>query len=141
MPKPGSGWTPSNRRWPFRSMEQLYGLDTTSLSDEEACILKSNNGLRIYRASSPCSPARIRTACSTGRTKTLPSSIFSVLAALTIVSITLSEISSGTTLQRPLSEVDGVLTSTINFGMAFLTTKSLGLEQLMPSIPISEGHL
>src|SRR5439155_8689940 len=69
--------------WNASSLKRLYGF---------------NAGVPApHTAFSPISSVRMRTACSTGRTKTLPSPILPVLAALTTTVTALSTMSSAST--------------------------------------------
>ena len=63
-----------------------------------------------------------------GSTKIFPSPILPVLAALAIVSITLSAISSGTATSTTLGKINGVLASSVDFGMSFLSAESFCLQ-------------
>ena len=74
-------------------------------------------------ASDPFSPVRMRTACSTGLTKTLPSPILPVLAVLTMASTTLATCES--------SKIDGIFTAAIDLGVPFLTSEAFDF---------SDGH-
>ena len=80
-----------------------------------------------HTAFSPISSVRMRTACSTGNTNTLPSPILPVFAALTTTLTALSTMSSAsTTLNLHLRQkIDRVFAPAINFRVPFLAAEAL----------------
>ena len=78
-------------------------------------------------AVSPFSSVRMRTACSTAETKTLPSPILPVLAALTMVATAASTcLSVSDEFELDLGqEVHGVFAAAVDFGVALLAAEAL----------------